>query len=197
MKKLSALILAFVMLLSLSACAQAEAPERTVAPYTYALENGGSGYAENLIFNADVVITGEEAQIVFSNCAFNSDIVLEAETGTKVMLFGCEVNGQCIIRNQVQEATIDYSFPKFLIDMPIPVMVEEGIGCVIVLGDFETLFNGQAYTMEESDLFSDATNLEAGLVPYTGQEASYYFVALCRENGQPYVQVGCEYDPGM
>ena len=52
----------------------------------------------------------------------------------------------------------------------------------------------------QSGDWTDLENLVVGkpaLVPYTGQEASYYFVALCRENGQPYVQVGCEYDPGM
>jgi len=94
MKKLFAL---FACLTMLCCCAAAEetAPERTVAAYEYAVTEE-SAYVENLIFNADVIISGDASQIIFSNCEFNGNIILTSELGTKVMLFGCDVNGVCI-----------------------------------------------------------------------------------------------------
>ncbi len=69
-------------------------PERTPASYIYALEDGGEAYVENLIFNEKVIVSGENAQIIFVNCECNADLVLTAEQGTRVLLLGCDVNGQ-------------------------------------------------------------------------------------------------------
>ena len=129
MKKYVALLLMLLMVCQ-GVSAFAEAAERTVASYEYALSEEGA-YMENLIFNADVVISGDNSQIVFSNCEFGGDIVLTANEGTRVMLLGCEVNGTCVVRNEVHEASMEYSHPKFLTASPISVICEEGACSVI------------------------------------------------------------------
>ena len=187
------LIIVLCLCLGLGA-AQAE---RSVAPYTYVLEEGGSDYQENLIFNADVIIIGENARMVFSNCQFNGAVILRAQEGTRVMLLGCEVKGSCVIENQVTEASMEYNNPKFMTDGPVNVVCEGGAGSLIALGDFKVGFNGESYSMASSTLFGDTTHPETGYVPYTGQEASYYLVAYWLEGGAPTTLVLCEYDPTL
>lgn len=195
MKKCIALLLMLLMVCQ-GVSALAEAAERTVASYEYTLTEDGA-YYENLIFNADVVISGDNSQIVFSNCEFGGDIVLTADEGTRVMLLGCEVNGTCVVRNEVHEASMEYSHPKFLTTSPISVICEEGVCSAVALGDFELTFNGQTYTMADSQLFGTVSGEEYTIVPYEGQEASLFVVAKLIEGGEESVIVLCEFDPTM
>ena len=192
MKKILTLLLV-LMTACLFVSGYAETTDRTVASYEYALTEDGA-YMENLIFNADVVITGENSQIVFSNCEFNGNITLAANEGTRVMLLGCEVNGTCILQNDVAEANIDYNNPKFLTTSPVTVECEGGAGSVVALGDFEVVFAGKTYTMADSQFF---INADGSLVPYEGQEASYYVAAQWIEGGEQVTMVVCEFDPTM
>jgi len=169
--------------------------ERTVASYTYALTDGSEEYVENLIFNEDVIISGENAKIIFSNCEFNGDITLTADEGTRVLLLGCDVNGTCFIRSNVREADMEYSNPKFLTDTPISVVCEECVGSVVGIGDIEVQFNGETYSMADGQLFSSGDAPDAGYVPYTGQEASYVIVGQWYQNDKKVVMVFCEFDP--
>jgi len=178
MKKLVALFL-FLPLLFSAAIAEDAAPERTVAAYEYHVTEEGA-YVENLIFNADVIISGENTQILFSNCEFNGDVILTSEQGTRVLLFGCDVNGVCIAANEVTGADINYSNPKFMTDSPVKVVSETGVVSVIAIGDFAFELNGETYSMASAALFSDAS----GFVPYEGQEADYCIVGQYYENGE-------------
>ena len=201
MKKCFVLLLCLLMVSAYQiGYAQSDAslqPERTVASYVYTMADGGSDYVENLIFNEDVVIGGNNAQIIFSNCEFNGDIILTADEATRVMLLGCDVNGTCVMSNNVAEATLEYANPKFMTDVPITVTCEDCVGSVIALGNFEVVFNGETYSMADSQLFGDTTGPDAGYVPYTGQQASYYCLAQWYENGQPNRLILCEFDPTM
>ena len=192
MKKILTLLLV-LMTACLFVSGYAETTDRTVASYEYVLTEDGA-YMENLIFNADVVITGENSQIVFSNCEFNGNITLAANEGTRVMLLGCEVNGTCILQNDVAEANIDYNNPKFLTTSPVTVECEGGAGSVVALGDFEVVFAGETYTMADSQFF---INADGSLVPYEGQEASYLVAAQWIEGGEQITMVVCEFDPTM
>ena len=193
MKKILAVLLAAFMLLNVSAFA--EEGGRVPAEYSYRLTGGEDQYIENLIFNENVVISGDgSCHIFFINCQFNRDIINTAEEATRVFLLGSEVNGKCILRNSVQETTVDASFPKFLTDSPIEVVTEDCFGAVIALGDFEVTLNGESYDLAHSETFLDP---EAGFVPYDGQEANLYCVAVWTENGQPQVLHECEFDPSM
>lgn len=195
MKKYLGMLLILLMVCA-CACGYAEDGERTIASYEYVLTEDGA-YVENLIFNADVVISGDHSQIVFSNCEFNGDIILTASEGTRVMLLGCDVSGACVVRNSVTYADLEYSHPKFLTSSPISVICEEGVCSVIALGDFEVTFNGQTYTMADSQFFGFLNEEEYTLVPYEGQEASYFVVAKIIEGDEESVIIICEFDPTM
>ena len=195
MKKYLGMLLILLMVCA-CACGYAENGERTIASYEYVLTEDGA-YVENLIFNADVVIGGDHSQIVFSNCEFNGDIILTASEGTKVMLLDCDVSSACVVRNSVTYADLEYSHPKFLTTSPISVICEEGVCSVIALGDFEVTFNGQTYTVADSQFFGFLNEEEYTLVPYEGQEASYFAVAKIIESDEESVMIICEFDPTM
>jgi len=193
------ILLAAILILGLCTAGYAEElpPKLSVAPYTYALPEGESLYFENLIFPEDVIISGDNAQIIFSNCWFAGNIILTSECGTRVMLFGCRVNGVCEATNNVKEATIDYNNPKFLTDAPVDFICRDCAGTVVALGDFEIFFNGERYTMADAQLFSDPTSENAGFVPYEGQEASYFIIGQWIENGEEVRLFLAELDPAM
>ena len=195
MKKYLVMLMVLLMVCA-CACGYAEDGERTIASYEYALTEDGA-YVENLIFNADVIISGDHSQIVFSNCEFAGDIILTASEGTRVMLLGCDTSGTCVVRNSVTYADLEYSHPKFLTTSPISVICEEGVCSVIALGDFEVTFNGQTYTMADSQFFGFLNEEEYTLVPYEGQEASYFAVAKIIESDEESVMIICEFDPTM
>ena len=194
MKKIFAMLLAAMMAFSFAVCLGETDNEAQAARnrYTFELTEGYQQYIEGETFDGNVVISGDNAQIVFSGCVFNGDIVNTAEAWTRVMLLGCEVNGKCIIKNTGKEGTIDTPLPKFLTDAPIEVVCEECLGAVVALGDFEVVLNGQTYTMADSSIFFDNSNPEAGYVPYEGQEASVYWVAQWWENGEQIIMIGAE-----
>lgn len=169
----------------------------TATEYLFELAEGEDQTVENLVFEQDVTVSGDNAQITFSNCAFNGSLINTADEGTRVILAGSTLEGQCVFANSVKESTMEASFPKFLVDMPVAVSGEDCVGAVIPLGDFEITFNGQAYTMADAELYFDISDPEAGFVPYEGQQANYYCVAQWWENGEKIVMVECEYDPNM
>ncbi len=220
MKKLIALSLGLLLMLSLTSCgenktagsgsssvetvsASAEAVSeqeegrQTAEQYTYELAEGEEVSVENTVFEQDVTVSGDNAFITFTNCEFKGDIINTANLGTQVIISESVLNGKCIFKNDTKEATMELSFPKFLIDSPAEIVCDECIGAVISLGDFETVFNGETYTLEDSELYIDLSNAEAGFVPYEGQEANYYSIAQWWENGEKILLTECEYDPNM
>ncbi len=213
MKKLLMLMIVVAMTFSLSACSgtsssggnaengeskSEQSSEKEIAQqYEYELSEGDALEVENLIFEEDVIVSGDNAQITFIGCAFKGNIINAADEGTRVILSGSSLDGKCICENNVKETTMEWSFPKFIVDSPVEALSEECIGSVIAMGDFEVVFNGEAYTMADSELFFDVSNPEAGFVPYEGQEAGYFAIAQWWENGEKILMIECEYDPNM
>lgn len=220
MKKLIALSLGLLLMLSLTSCgenktagsgsssaetvsssveavSEQEEGRQTAEQYTYELAEGEEVSVENTVFEQDVTVSGDNAFITFTNCEFKGDIINTANLGTQVIISESVLNGKCIFKNDTKEATMELSFPKFLIDSPAEIVCDECIGAVISLGDFETVFNGETYTLEDSELYIDLSNAEAGFVPYEGQEANYYSIAQWWENGEKILLTECEYDPNM
>ena len=192
MKKFIAILLSALMLLSFAALA--EESGRTPAEYTFELF-GEDKYVENLIFNENVVISGDgSAHIYFINCQFNGDIINTSDAPVRVFLLACEVNGNCIFRNTVTESNIDAPFPKYMTDAPINVLTENCFGVVIALGDFSITLNGESYDLASASSFMDP---EAGFVPLDGREANLYWVATWTENGELQIMHAAEFDPGM
>ena len=213
MKKLIALSLGLLLMLSLTSCgenktagsgsssaeavSEQEEGRQTAEQYTYELAEGEEVSVENTVFEQDVTVSGDNAFITFTNCEFKGDIINTANLGTQVIISESVLNGKCIFKNDTKEATMELSFPKFLIDTSAEIVCDECIGAVISLGDFETVFNGETYTLEDSELYIDLSNAEAGFVPYEGQEANYYSIAQWWENGEKILLTECEYDPNM
>lgn len=199
MKKTMAVLFAIMMMFSFAVCLGETCDDAAAAmaaaaknKFIFELIDGHEQYIEGETFDGDVIISGDNAQITFVGCVFNGDIINTAEEWTRVMLFGCEVNGKCIVKNNLKEGTLETPLPKFMSDAPFEVVCEDCLGAAIYLGDFEGVFNGQTYTMADSSLFFDYSNPDANCVPYEGQEASCYFVAQWWENGEHILLVACE-----
>ena len=195
MKKLALVLAAMLLVCLLGSCAFAE-NVRFPAPYNYTLDEGGDEYVEGLIFNEDVIISGDNAHIMFENCEFNGDIILCSTIATRVILLpNCSINGQLIINSGIVEGTIETPLPKFMIFAPAEIVLENSYGAVIAIGDYEISFNGETCTMADSQFFLDNSHPENGMVPYEGQEANLFVVAQWMENGEEVLFVECEYDP--
>jgi len=216
MKRILTLLLVLVMLMSLTACGsgntqsqtddnssnqqQEQSSENTTdengrskaTVFTYELGAEEELTVENLIFDEDVTISGDFGIIVFENCEFNGDIINTAEQFTRVILSeGTIVNGNCVFKNAIKEASMDYPMPKFLSPNTLNIVCEDCIGSAILLGTEQNIiFNGETYSMADVELFYDANTNE--LVPYEGQEASTLFVGQWWENGEKVLQLFCE-----
>lgn len=208
MKKILALTLALVLLMSLFGCSgggdtqsqtdkdadsqQEETGRSKATEFTFELAEDEERTVENLVFDEDVTISGDFGMIVFENCEFNGDIISTATMFTKVILpMGTTVNGNCVFKNTIKEANMDYPMPKFVSPNTLNVVCEDCIGSCILDGTEESIiFNGETYSMADVEFFYDAdTNT---FVPYDGQEVSTLFVGQWWENGETVLQMFCE-----
>jgi len=206
MKKFFALTVASIVLMSLIVCSggestQAQADnnsgsqqeERSKATeFTFELAAEEERIVENLVFDEDVTVSGDFAIIVFENCEFNGDIISTAEKFTRVILSGgTTVSGNCVFKNTVKEASMDYPMPKFISSNALNIVCEDCIGSYILDGTEETItFNGETYSIADVEFYYDANTNE--LVPYEEQEVSTIFVGQWWENGEKVLQLFCE-----
>ena len=208
MKKILALTLALIMLMSLSACSggedtqsqednnsssqQGDNGRSKATEFTFELAAEEERTVENLIFDEDVTISGDFGTIIFENCEFNGDIINTAEQFTRVVLpDGTTVNGNCVFKNTTKEANMDYPMPKFMSPNALNIVCEDCIGSGILLSTENSItFNGETYSMADVESYYVADTNE--LVPYEGQEASTLFVGQWWENGEKVLQMFCE-----
>ena len=206
MKKLLVLTLALIMLMSLFGCSGEDAPpladndsssqqaengRSKATEFTFELAAEEERIVENLVFDEDVTVSGDFGIIVFENCEFNGDIISTAEQFTRVILSGTTVNGNCVFKNTIKEATMDYPMPKFISSGALNIVCEDCIGVCVLDGTEENIvFNGETYSIADVEFFYDANTNE--LVPYEGQEASVLFVGQWWENGEKVLQLFCE-----
>ena len=206
MKKLLVLTLALIMLMSLFGCSGEDAPpladndsssqqaengRSKATEFTFELAAEEERIVENLVFDEDVTVSGDFGIIVFENCEFNGDVICTAEQFTRVILSGTTVNGNCVFKNTIKEATMDYPMPKFISSGALNIVCEDCIGVCVLDGTEENIvFNGETYSIADVEFFYDANTNE--LVPYEGQEASVLFVGQWWENGEKVLQLFCE-----
>ena len=206
MKKLLVLTLALIMLMSLFGCSGEDAPpladndssgqqaengRSKATEFTFELAAEEERIVENLVFDEDVTVSGDFGIIIFENCEFNGDVICTAEQFTRVILSGTTVNGNCVFKNTIKEATMDYPMPKFISSGALNIVCEDCIGVCVLDGTEENIvFNGEAYSIADVEFFYDANTNE--LVPYEGQEASVLFVGQWWENGEKVLQLFCE-----
>lgn len=207
MKKVLALVLSSLMLLSLFGCSgggggsqggnhpdnQPDENGRIKATeYIFELAEGEERTVENFVFDGDVTIRGDFGIIIFENCEFNGNIINAADQFTRVILpDGTSVNGNCVFKNTIKEANMDYPMPKFISPNTLNIVCEDCIGSCILDGtENNIIFNGETYSMADVEFFYDAEANE--LVPYEGQEVSTLFVGQWWENGEVVLQLFCE-----
>ena len=216
MKRILALNLVLIMLMSLTACGGGDTQPQTdnnpgnqqqeqssgnttdengrskATEFTFELAAEEEQIFENLIFDEDVTVSGDFGTIVFENCEFNGDIINTAEQFTKVILTnGTTVNGECVFRNTTKEATMDTPIPKFIGSGTLNIICEECIGAGVVEGaEANIIFNGKPYSISDAEYFSGSET--DGVVPYEGQEANWLYVGQWWENGEKFVFVECE-----
>lgn len=164
----------------------------TATEFKFELAAEEERIVENLIFNEDVTVSGDFGTIIFENCEFNGNIINTAEQFTKVVIpEGTTVKGNCVFKNTVKEATMDYPVPKFISPNTLNVVCEDCIGAYVSDGtENNVVFNGETYSIADVESFFDAdTN---ALVPYEEQEVSAIFVAQWWENGELKKVIFCE-----
>ena len=182
-----------------STAAPSDAPEggrKIATEYTLFIGENQEDCQSNYIYNEPVTVTGDNGQMAFDNCIFNADVINAAEVGTRVIILeNCEFrNGaKCVFRNNVKEATIDTSFPKFFGYRPIEVVCEDCSGISLAMGTWDIVFNGETYKLEDSQIFIDNMHPETGAVPYTGQEANIHAVCQWFEKGKKIIYLDAEY----
>ena len=193
MKKILALTLALIMLMSLSACSggedtqsqannssssqQDESGRSKATEFTFELAAEEERTVENLIFDEDVTISGDFG------------VINTAEQFTRVVLpDGTTVNGNCVFKNTTKEANMDYPMPKYISPNTLNIVCEDCIGSgVLESTENDMIFNGETYSMADVKFFYDADSNE--LVPYEGQEVSVLFVGQWWENGEKILQM--------
>ena len=93
MKKMAVLFLTMCLMLALGGCGQTdtdqqaeaqtqtqtveseEGGKQTATEYTFALADGEQKDVSDLIFEQDVTVSGENAQITFVNCEFQGNVI--------------------------------------------------------------------------------------------------------------------------
>ena len=108
-------------------------------------------YINNLIFSNEVTISGEGQDVYFSNCEFKANVVSCCASTTKVTILpdcSFDEGAHCVLMSGIREANIDYPLPKFALGFPVEVECSD-LGGVIAMGDFDILFDGQTYGIND------------------------------------------------
>ncbi len=208
MKKILALTLASIMLMSLFGCSggedtqsqadnnpssqQEENGRSKATEFTFELAAEEERIVENLIFDEDVTVSGDFGTIVFENCEFYGNIINTAEQFTRVILSdGTTVDGNCVFKNTTKEATMDSPIPKFISTKTLNIVCEDCIGSGVLESTEDNItFNGETYSIADAEFFLDPDTND--LVPYEGQEVSVLFVGQWWENEELKKTIFCE-----
>lgn len=167
---------------------------------TYVLKKGEELSVANKTFNKTITVGGEAGRITFMNCKFKGDVVNRSSDAVIILFVGnCKIDGKCIFKNTIKEATLETQLPKFMSDSSIRVVADGCAGSAIALNkDMTITFNGKKCTLKNSDYFIDASNPNDMVIEeYTTQKANLFYVAQWWEDGERILFKACEYDPGM
>lgn len=198
MKKILSVLLIFTMVFCFVACgnqqedAQEPVPEvdengmSIATEFEFTIDSENEQVIDNLIFNEDVYIKGDNGKLIFNKCEFNGKLINASKEGAYVFIsewctFG--ENFEALIDNGVEEASLDYSLSKFMLLQPMPVTIK-GAGAVTSLGDFDLTVNGKTYSKADAQYFLDEVN-GGGMEEYDGtQEGNMLYVGSWTENGE-------------
>lgn len=199
LKKTFLLCFALAIILCLTACGSAGKTvesSSTAAPTDNAVEtakvetisydlSGKEKIIDGKTFDGDVIITGENGKITFTNCTFNGNIINNGGEGAKVFVWeDCSfaASAECIIDTSLEEATQDTDLPKFMIFCDLPEITCEKVGAVVAPSAQVIKLNGAEYPIETAEYYVNESNGE--FAPYTDQEVNMHNFAMWTENGE-------------
>lgn len=191
-KKITLICLTLVLVLSTAACgSEAKSAESSgtaasapAEPVSFDL----AGKEENIdgkTFDGDVIVTGDNGKLTFTNCTFNGNIINNGGEGAVILVWEdcCFAGGaKCILDSTVKEATQDTNLPKFMIFCAMPEVSCENVGAVVAPAGTAIKLNGSEHTIETAEYFVNEST--GDFAPYDGQEATMHNFAMWTENGE-------------
>lgn len=196
MKKILAIILALVMVSGLCANVFADDEEqadgsasRLAVSDVFEFSASEEQNISDTVFPEPVTVRGEGGGITFFNCFFVFDVVNEGIEGTNVRMINCRFaqDAKCVIRNDIQNASMETSMPKFLMIGSEAEIICDNVGAAVALQDTDLFINGEWHGIESCDLFIDSATGE--ITPYAGQaderEDLAHNYCMWTENGEP------------
>ncbi len=141
-------------------------------------------FISDLIFRGDVTVSGVGQMVYFSNCVFCGSVTLASPEATIVYIDSAcafQDGAGCFIVNDVTEATIDYSMPKFVLE--IPAVIEcANTGNVIAKDGVSFMLNGRTYDPDEYCIIQ---NPDGSVIDYDESiPCSMHAAAHWWENGE-------------
>ena len=150
-------------------------------------------FVSNVIYRGDVTVSGVGQMVYFSNCVFCGNIINTSPETTMVYIDAAcafENGAKCVFENDVTGTTIDYSMPKFILEIPAEVECEY-TGNVIAKDGVSFKLNGRTYDPDEYTLIqkSDGSVVSAEEnIPCSMHAAAHWW-----ENGEEVIAtVGVE-----
>ena len=198
LKNMFLLCLALALVLCLTACGSAgkTAESSTAAPAEDAAEtaeaepvsydlSGKEDQIDGQTFDGDVIVTGENGKITFTNCTFNGNIINNGGEGAKVFVWeDCSfaAGAECIIDTSLEEATQDTDLPKFMIFCDLPEVTCEKAGAVVAPAEKAIRLNGAEHPVDNAEYYINESTGE--FAPYSGQEVNMHNFAMWTENDE-------------
>ena len=164
-KKIVSLFVTFSMLLGLFPATAMATGGRTItvgdqgsADY-YSLDNmnyvvGRDEDVTEEVFYGDVIITGADGAIAFTDCTFNGKLINRGGEGAVVRLFDCTFgeDAECIIDANLENPTLDSSVTKFMFfgdEVPAVTVLHDG--AVVALPGRTIILNEHEYASEDAE----------------------------------------------
>ena len=198
MKKVLSVLLILSMVLCFVACgnqqeeAEQQVPEvdengmSVATEFEFTIDPENEQLIDNLIFNEDVYINGDNGRIIFNKCEFNGKLINTSKEGAFVFIsewctFG--ENFEAVIDNGIEESSMEASLSKFMLWQPMDVTIK-GAGAVTSIGAFDLTVNGKTYSKADAKFYMDEVN-GGGIEEYDGtQEGNLLYVGSWKENGE-------------
>ncbi|MBQ9979969.1 MAG: hypothetical protein IJP23_02800 [Oscillospiraceae bacterium] len=183
MKKITAIILAAVMVIGVAGCS-GSIIERN---FYINCEKNKDVYNVDKIYDQVLLVNGaENGTLTFENTTFEKDLEFRGVEDSALIIDGtCLFGENAVVKISLNEKNIDVDdMPYVVARMPMDVVCTE-MGAVVAEGDFTITFNGAEYsaqtctlTMNEDD---ELVSVEEGV------QYSSCVVAQWLENGEPKV----------
>lgn len=191
-KKIPLICLSLTLVLCMTACSsKAEPAESDSAPAGISAEpvrfdlSGKDDHIDGKTFDSDVIVTGDNGKLSFTNCAFNGKIINNGGEGAAIVVWeDCSFanESKCILDSTIKDATQDTNLPKFMIFCEMPEVSCDKAGAIVAPAGKAIKLNGNKYPIEAAKYYVNEST--GDFAPYDGQEATMHNFAMWTENGE-------------